>query len=187
MTDRQSIDEAEETLIRRCQTGDRDAFGVLVKRHAGSAIGAAFVLMRNHADALDASQEAFIRAWRNIRRFRGKARFYTWYSVILRNVCAGLLRRRARRRTVELTDRHARSDPRSDPVLLAETGERTRRLWQAVLELPVKHREVILMNHLQEMSYRQIAESLGLPVGTVMSRLHNARRALREKLAGDRP
>ena len=73
------------------------------------------------------------------------------------------------------------------PSLLAEQNERAGRVWRAVLELPIKHREVIVMHHFQEMPYREIAAALAVPIGTVMSRLHSARKVLRESLAGDRP
>jgi RNA polymerase sigma-70 factor (ECF subfamily) len=181
------MDEPEEAVIGRCRAGDKDAFGVLVKRHAGRAIGSAYVLLRNHADALDASQEAFVRAWRNIRRFEGRSGFYTWYSTILRNVCIDHLNRRRRGEASLNAEGRPRPADEPEPSLLAEQNERTQRIWRAVLELPIKHREVIVMHHFQEMSYRHIAESLGIPIGTVMSRLHSARMALRGRLAGDRP
>ena len=182
----QSMDQAEDALICRCQAGDKEAFGVLVKRYAGRAIGAACLLLGNRADALDASQDAFIRAWRNIQRFSGEARFYTWYSAILRNACISQLRRHRRRKAEQLADDHLQPHPQSDPGMLAERNERAERVWQAVLDLPMKHREVVVMKHFQHMSYRQMADSLSVPVGTVTSRLHNARQTLRAKLAGDR-
>jgi RNA polymerase sigma-70 factor (ECF subfamily) len=181
------MDESEDTLIRRCRAGEKEAFGVLVRRYAARAVGSAFVLLRNHADAMDASQEAFIRAWRRIRRFEGRASFYTWYSAILRNLCAGVLRRRSAARSRRPAEGHSAPAAEPEPSLLVEQNERARRIWRAVLDLPLKRREAIVMHHFQEMSYRQIADALGIPIGTVMSRLHNARTALREKLAGDRP
>lgn len=75
----------------------------------------------------------------------------------------------------------------SDPGVLAERNERIDRIWQAVLELSTKHREIIVMSHFQQMSYKQIACVLKVPIGTVMSRLYNARKTLRAKLACDRP
>jgi len=178
------MDDSDQALIRRCRGGDQDAFGVLVKRYAGRAVGAAFALLGNHADALDASQEAFLRSWRGLRRFRGDAGFYAWYAAILRNVCASLRRRRARDDPAGL---RPAPPAEADPALLAEGNERARRLWQAVLDLSVKHREVIVMSHFQEMSYKQMAGALDVPIGTVMSRLHHARQTLRAKLAGDPP
>ncbi len=181
------MDESEATLLSRCRSGDRDAFGVLVKRHAGRAIGAASALLRNHADALDVSQEAFIRAWRSIGRFEARSGFYTWYSRILRNCCFDHIKRRRRAASPLPEGEPAGPSDEPGPSVLAERGERAQRVWRAVLALPIKHRDVIVMHHFQEMTYREIAGALGIPLGTVMSRLHGARKALRESLAGDRP
>ena len=179
------MDEPETALLERCQAGERDAFGPIVKRYAAPASGAAYLLLGCYDEAVDASQEAFVRAWRHIKRFDTARPFYPWYSRILRNVCMSRLRRRARRRTVELSDAQADTDGDSDPVLLAERSERSRRLWRAIRALALHHREIIVMNHFQGMSYKEMAEALGVPIGTVMSRLHNARHALRERLAGE--
>jgi RNA polymerase sigma-70 factor, ECF subfamily len=178
--------EGEEAVIRRCQAGDREAFGQLVRLYAGRAIGAACALLGNREDALDASQDAFVQAWRNIGRFDGRSRFYTWYSTVLRNVCISRLRRR-RPAAAELTAEPAGPAEQTDPSILAERNERTRRLWGAILRLPLKHREVVVMSHFQHMPYKDIAESLGVPIGTVMSRLHNARKALRDLLREEGP
>ena len=179
------MNENETALLERCRAGDKDAFGFVVKKYAGRASGAACVLLGCPHEALDASQEAFVRAWRNIRRFNTSSPFYPWYSAILRNVCRSRLRRRARRRTVALTDGHGDSSSDSDPVLLAERNERRDALWRGVMKLSDPFREIILMKHFHEMSYKGIAAALGIPIGTVMSRLHSARRALRETLAGE--
>lgn len=128
-----------------------------------------------------------MRAWRHIRRFDSKAAFYPWYAAILRNVCVSRLRSRSRRRTVRLNDTHAEPSAESNPVLLAERNERRDRIWRAIQELSPQQREIIVMNHFQALSYREIAAALAIPIGTVMSRLHNARRALRTKLADEEP
>jgi RNA polymerase sigma-70 factor (ECF subfamily) len=181
------MDDAEAAAIRRCQAGDKEAFGHLVRRYAGAASGSAGLLLGCPDEALDASQEAFVRAWRNIRRFDAGLPFYPWYARILRNVCLSRLRRRARRRTVELDDGWAAAPAASDPVLEAERNERRDRIVRAVQRLPFHHRDVILMNHFQGLAYKVIAEVLNIPIGTVMSRLHNARKALRDQLAGECP
>ncbi len=180
-----SMEQAEAAIIQRCQAGEKDAFGHLVKRYAGAAVGAAQMFLGCRDEALDASQEAFVRAWRHIKRFDLGRPFYPWYSRILRNVCMSRLRRRARRRTETLTDGHAVHSPDSDPVFVAERNERREHLRLALMGLPLHHRDILVMNHFQGMSYRDMAETLGIPIGTVMSRLHNARKALREKLAGE--
>jgi RNA polymerase sigma-70 factor, ECF subfamily len=156
----------------------------LVRLYAGRAIGAACALLGDREEALDASQDAFVRAWRNIGRFDGRSKFYTWYSTVLRNVCISRLRRR-HPPAAELTVEPAGPVEQTDPSVLAERNERTQRLWRAILRLPLKHREIIVMSHFQHMAYKDIADSLAVPIGTVMSRLHNARKALRDLLAGE--
>jgi RNA polymerase sigma-70 factor (ECF subfamily) len=177
------MERTEAELIQQAQAGDREAFGVLVKRYAARAIGAATLMLRNEADALDASQDAFVKAWRNIGRFQGRSGFYTWYSAILRNACLDRIRRRKRRETVELPDEHPDPDTATDPVQLADRNEQTERLWTAIQQLSTKHRDVIVLNHIQGLKYREIAEMLEIPIGTLMSRLHAARKALRERIA----
>jgi RNA polymerase sigma-70 factor (ECF subfamily) len=177
--------ESEAALIERCRAGHKEAFEPIVREYAGMATGTAYLLLGNYDEALDASQEAFVRAWRHIRRFNPASPFYPWYRAILRNVCISRLRHRRRRKSVELGDGHA--DPREDhdPVLLAQRSERRDRLWRAIRRLPEPFREIIVMNHFEHLSYKEIAEALGIPIGTVMSRLHNARGALRERLASE--
>ena len=177
----------DQNLISRAQAGDREAFGLLVKRYAGRAIGSASAILGDRDEALDASQDAFIRAWRYISRYNGQAKFYTWYSTILRNLCITRLRKRKRRKTYALTDEHPVSQSaRCDPAALAQRNERAELLWKGVHELSESHREIIVMSHFMHMTYKQIAAELGIPIGTVMSRLHQARGALRKLLAGGR-
>ena len=179
------MDETEAALIRRCQAGDKDAFGGIVRQYAGRATGAAYLMLGCREEALDASQEAFVRAWRHIRRFDPATHFYSWYARILRNECISRLRRRARRRTVALVGEDPSDGDGKDPALLVERTERDRRLWRAVLSLPVPQREIIVLAHFQGLSYKEMAQTIGIPIGTVMSRLHAARQALRTLLAGE--
>ncbi len=179
------VEEDDDILVRRCQAGDREAFGTLVKRHAGRAIGVASLLLGNHHDALDASQDAFVRAWQGIRRLRSTGSFRGWYSAILRNVCLSRLRR-GRRGEVAYEDGLVPSGD-GDPSLAVERDERSQRLWATLLRLPVHQRDILLMSHIHQMSYKEMAEVLGVPIGTVMSRLHNARKALRKALGEEAP
>jgi RNA polymerase sigma-70 factor (ECF subfamily) len=178
------MEATEAALIRRCQAGEKEAFEPIVRKYAGRAAGAATVLLGCPHDALDASQEAFVRAWRHIKRFDPAYPFYPWYSAILRNICRTRLRRRARRKTVTLADGHASPSSNGNPVVLAEQTERRKRLFEAILTLKPAFREIILLKHFNDMSYKEMAEALDIPIGTVMSRLHHARQALREALEG---
>ena len=134
---------------------------------------------------MDASQEAFVRAWRHIRRFDAATRFYPWYARILRNECISRLRRRTRRRTVALAGDPPSDGDGKDPTLLVERTERDGRIWRAILLLPAPQREIIVLAHFQGLSYKEMAQTIGIPIGTVMSRLHAARQALRTLLAGE--
>jgi len=176
------MEETETLLIRRCKSGDKEAFAGLVQRYAGAARGAAYLIVRNYDDALDAMQDAFILAWRNMSHFNDGAPFYPWFARILHNVCISMLRKKRPRTNA---DEGALANPRSkeiDPVLLAERNERKDRLWKAILGLPDIHREAIVLYHMQNLSYKEMAETLGVPIGTIMSRLYNARDALRRAL-----
>ena len=179
------MDDSDEALIRRCQDGDTEAFGILVKRYAGRATGIATLLVGNHPDAMDVSQEAFVRAWRHIRGYRGESAFFTWYSTILRKVCLTWHGKRHRRRDTQPLDASEMSGPWADPADMAQDNEQAELLRRAILRLASKHREIIVLKHFEDLSYRQIADALKIPAGTVMSRLHAARGALRNELRGD--
>jgi RNA polymerase sigma-70 factor, ECF subfamily len=181
------METSDDELIGQCQSGDADAFGVLVRRYAARANQVALGLVGDHADAMDISQEAFVRAWRHIRKFRGQSSFFTWYSSILRKVALTWLRRRWKNTDVDLMDASAVPAGGFDPTVLAERNEQAECLWHAVLHLPTRHREVIVLSHLENLSYKEIAEVLEIPIGTVMSRLHAARKALRKQLTGEGP
>ncbi len=181
------MERSDDELVGQCRAGDAEAFGVLVRRYAGRATRVAMGLLGDHADALDVSQEAFVRAWRNIRTFRGDSSFFTWYSVILRKLAMTSLRRRCRNTDVDLMDASTLPDRGFDPAVLAERSEQAEHVWRAVFHLPTRHREVIVLSHFEHQSYKEIAEILEIPIGTVMSRLHAARKALRAKLAGEGP
>ncbi len=181
------MEPSDDELVDQCRAGDAEAFGVLVRRYAGRANQVALGLVGDHADATDISQEAFVRAWRHIRKFRGQSSFFTWYSSILRKVALTLLRRRWKNTDVDLMDASAVPAKGLDPAVLAEQNEQAECLWKAVLHLPTRHREVIVLSHFEHLAYKEIAEVLEIPIGTVMSRLHAARKALRELLTGGRP
>ena len=181
------VEQVQDRLVNRSRAGDADAFGSLVRQYAGRAIGTATLMLGSHHDALDASQEAFVRAWRKIDRFRGDGSFYAWFSAILRNVCIDRIRRRAKRKHASLDDAFGLADTDDGPEVLADKSEQARTLWQAIRRLSPAHRDIIILSHFQEMSYRQIADALDIPIGTVMSRLHGARKALRGTLTGVTP
>ena len=181
------MSEEEKALLLRCRRGEKDAFGEVVKTHMKRAYFAALSLVGNHEDALDLSQEAFANAYRFMGRFEPEREFYPWLYRIIKNLCMSHLRKKKRRDALLPRE----SDPEitfettpsgEEPSLVPESGERKKMLWKAIQELPPAEKEVIVLKHFQEMSYKQIAASVNCPIGTVMSRLYSARKRLREKM-----
>jgi RNA polymerase sigma-70 factor, ECF subfamily len=167
----------DPTAIRNCQAGDQEAFRHLVERYQDQAIGHAIAILGNREDALDALQDAFLDAFRGLRKFDVGCRFYPWFYVILRNCCFKLAARRKRQALGS-----------SEEIgILATTPslrpEETFLLEQVMLELKPEERELITLKHLDGLSYDELAARLDVPLGTIMSRLYHARKKLRDKLA----
>lgn len=175
---------ADIDLIRQVQAGDTAAYDELMQRYARSVYKVTYAMMRSHADADDMAQETFIRAFRSIDRYDATWRFYTWLRRIAVNVCLNELKRRNRFRLVPLpqSDGDAESVDVPDPNPTAVDSTLRRDLDAALLKLPDDQRTVFVLRVNEEMSYNEISELLGIPVGTVMSRLNRARTRLRELL-----
>jgi RNA polymerase sigma-70 factor (ECF subfamily) len=181
------MDVDDVALIRRAQAGDADAFGLLVERHMRRAYFAALSLVGSREDALDLSQEAFARAYRARRRIDPERPFYAWLYQILRRLCFNFLRdRRARRRTLDAAApwlAHAAADRATpDPAAALEQEEARHAVAQAIEALPAREREVIALKEFEGMAYKEIAALIGIPIGTVMSRLYSARQRLAQAL-----
>ena len=169
----------EQALIATAASGDKDAFGELYRMFAPRVYAVACGLLLNRDDALDVTQETFVRAWRALPRFRRGAPFFPWLYAIARNRCMSRLSRRARDpASVEFDDRIGGESDNEERAI-----EIRRDVARALAALRPDHREIILLRHFQDLSYEEIAESLHCPLGTVMSRLHHARKALAAELA----
>jgi RNA polymerase sigma-70 factor (ECF subfamily) len=184
--------EPDDGLISRCQAGEIQAFGVLVEKYKQRAYGTALGLVGSHEDALDISQEAFVRAYRAIAKFQTRrGGFFTWYYKILRNLCFNFLRDRAKRARpfseIEVQQQALLeiADENYDPTIIAERNDLKDAVWRAISSLNEQEREIVILRDFQEMSYKEIAAGLDCPIGTVMSRLFSARKQLREKLDGN--
>jgi RNA polymerase sigma-70 factor (ECF subfamily) len=167
----------DSTAIRNCQSGNLEAFRHLVERYQGQAIGHAIAILGNREDALDAIQDAFLDAFRVLRKFDVECRFYPWFYVILRNRCFKLAAGRKR---------ESLGNSEQTEILAATPSlrpEETLLLEQMMLELKPEDRELITLKHLDGLSYDELAERLDVPLGTIMSRLYHARKKLRDKLA----
>ncbi len=174
----------ETALIAAARNGDLSAFEQLMLRHQERAFNIAYRMLGQREDAEDATQEAFVRAFRALKGFGGQAQFGTWLTRIVINQCRTCGGRRSRWRVGAESDISDKPSENGDPAECAERGEVRRAVRQALGELPAKFREVLVLYELEGMSYEQIGEVLGRPVGTIRSRLNRARLALRDRLAG---
>ncbi|MEK7387267.1 MAG: sigma-70 family RNA polymerase sigma factor [candidate division NC10 bacterium] len=176
-------------LVERCRAGDVAAFEPLVEKYRQRVYRLAFNVLRDTEEALDAAQEAFIRAYQALPSFRGQSAFYTWLFRITMNVASDRVRQRTARGRAFGTERVEEEewertlvDRGEAPDAAAARAEERRRIQRALESLPEHHRAIIMLSDLEGLSYREIAEVLGIPMGTVMSRLHNARKRLRQAL-----
>ena len=175
---------SDRPLVLRVRSGDRDAFGELVVRYMQRAYYAALGIVGSHDDALDLSQDAFARAFRARGTLDPDRPFYPWLYQILRRLCFNHLRnqktRRARLAEAAgwLADRAQERAAAGAPDRAAERAEIRERIERAMNTLPAHEREVLVMREFEGLKYREIADLLGIPNGTVMSRLYSARRAL---------
>jgi len=183
-----SLPTDERTLVRRAQAGDIEAFGALVSQYMRRAYYAALGLVGSHDDALDLSQEAFSRAFRARRSLDPNRSFYTWLYTILRRLCFNFLRdRNAQSHKLAeaagwLAEEAKARVAAQSPARAAELAELRRRVTGAIEQLPDRQREVLVLREFEGLRYREIAELLGVPIGTVMSRLYAARRQLAGRL-----
>ena len=178
----------EKELIEKAARGNRDAFGELVRRYEQKALALSNRLCGNPEDGADAAQEAFLSAWRNLPAFRGDAQFSTWLYRLVSNASMDILRRRQRR------DAHAgpsfddeetgfdAPDPSPAPQDIVERRELRQELQDALQKLSPERREVLILREIHQLSYEEIADALSLDIGTVKSRIHRAREALRKIL-----
>lgn len=178
----------ERALVARARAGDRRAFGELVRRYMQRSYYVALGLVGSHDDALDLSQEAFARAYRARRSLDPDRPFYAWLYQIVRRLCFNFLRDRKRRsqRLQEaapwLVEQASRRAPGADPAGDVERAELRARLEIAIEALSEREREVLVLKEFEGLRYREIAELLGVPIGTVMSRLYTARKRLAASL-----
>ena len=180
----------DREVIQRVLEGDNDAFGLLVEKYQTKVYNLALRMCGNEDDAFDLSQESFLRAWRSLGSFQFEASFSTWLFRLSSNICLDFLRAKKRRATVSLTmvsdeDEETQLDlpdagPTPEEAALAADDRRL--LAEALNSLPADFRQIITLRAIDDQSYSQIAEILGIQEGTVKSRLSRARTALRNKL-----
>jgi RNA polymerase sigma-70 factor (ECF subfamily) len=179
---------ARGLLVERAQAGDRGAFEALLERWLDLSLRAAFVILGNEADARDATQEAFLQAWRDIRRLRDPDRFDAWLNRILVNRCRSLRgnRRRTTVREIHLSLLPEAAEPAVDDDPPGEGGSLSLdAVEHAFRRLSMPDRTILVLHHLQHLPLTDVAAGLGIPVGTAKSRLFAARKALERALEAE--
>ena len=176
---------SDAVCVRRLQRGDIDAFEILVRRHEKAIFNLAYRMLGDYDDAAEISQEVFLSAYRAIGQFRGEANFSTWlYRIALNHA---ITRRKSmnsrQKRLVPLDGSEIIDEAQVGPSETLEKKERRERVQSALNELEPEDASVILLRDLQDISYEDVARMLEIPVGTVKSRLHRARQALKARLA----
>jgi RNA polymerase sigma-70 factor (ECF subfamily) len=188
------LEDSVPLLVAQARDGNDAAFECLIKHYQGRIYSYIARMLRDPADAEDLAQETFVRAYQALPHFRGDASFQTWLYRIAANLTIDASRRRLRREGNTLSLDEPREDEDSmlsrdpvdsssrTPVEEVEAGDVRREVWAAISELSPKLRPVVILYDLQGLSYEEIATILGCPLGTVKSRLFNARCQLRDKL-----
>ena len=178
----------EMKLIEKARDGDRSAFEQLVKLHEKNVYSLALKLTKNREDALDAAQEAFLKAWISLKSFRGDSKFSSWLYRLTYNTCLDFLRKSKKGEIISLTSEEDEEtvadikDPAPTPEEQTVKREIKKTVQNAVDALPEEHRQIIVMREFTGMSYAEIAESMSISEGTVKSRLSRARAKLAEIL-----
>lgn len=180
----------DELLIRRAQHGDADAFEQLLLEHQKNVYNLCYRMAGNPDDAMDLSQETFLRAWRCLDQYQFASAFSTWLYRLCSNICIDFLRRRRRQQTVPLTFEDADGEeqtyavPDAQPLPEEQVELKLTRetLAAAMAQLLPEHRAVLQLRVVNEMSYEQIADVLDIQIGTVKSRLSRARNQLKKIL-----
>jgi len=177
----------DNILVEQCRGGNIGKFQVLVERYKKPMYFYALGMVGNPDDAYDLSQEAFIKAYRSLKRFDSKFPFKSWLFSILANLCKNALRSAGVRQKYLASDAAiaiARAPEESDPGYALDRRQTKKAVWDALATLDDDAREIIILKHFQDMSYKEIAEVLNIPIGSVMSRLHYARLKLKNALSG---
>jgi RNA polymerase sigma-70 factor (ECF subfamily) len=185
------VGDSDWELVQRARSGSREAFRALVERYQRKIAALALGMLRSRDDALDIVQDTFTKAYQSLDRFKGDSGFYTWVYRIAFNLCVDHQRRETKQAHVSL-EHDERGELRlpplpvgpDEPFQRARDAEIARRLRSAMEELTPDHRAVILLREVEGLSYAEISEVLDCPKGTVMSRLHYARRQLQARLQG---
>jgi RNA polymerase sigma-70 factor, ECF subfamily len=178
------LDDAQ--LVQASQRGDQDAFAVLMQRHQRRVFNMILRMLQDYEEANEITQEAFLAAWKGLPAFRGEALFSTWLYRIAYNCCLRQLEQRKQERTLQVAMQAEQILQRMNEEKLAEEMIELHD-WQIAVrkqleKLPTRYRLVLILRHLQEMTYEEMAVVLAIPVGTIKTHLFRARHLLKERL-----
>ena len=182
----------DDALVKAAQKGDMVAFEELVGRHRDKIYARAFSMLRNEDDAVDLSQEAWVKGWQRLVQFHGDSSFATWMTRIVINLCLDQLRKQKRVRTdsIDQLEEGMGGVERQMPILNPnpteglERSELRQRIDKALAQLSYEHRTVLVLHEFEDLEYKMIAKKMQCSIGTVMSRLFYARRKMAALLAG---
>lgn len=174
----------EVTAVRRAKRGDQEAFAWLVETYQGPVYRLVLRMGLSPADAEEAAQNAFVAAWRGLPEFRGDAKFSTWLYRLSTNAAIDFARREKKHTGHADINELERPDDGPSPQETVERRERSDAIRDAVAALPEQYRQVLLLRYMQELSYGEIGSALGLPEGTVKSRINRAKSQLKAALSG---
>lgn len=168
--------ENDVEVIERIKRGDKEAYRFIVTKYMRQAYFIALGFVGDPDDALDLSQTAFIKAYKSLPQFDHSRPFLPWFYTILKNLCVNFNKRRRRNLTapLEVVDESTASPGHREDI--------EEIIWEAISKLPDPEREVIILKYFQDLSYKEMAEIVGCPIGTIMSRLYYARKKLKEDL-----
>jgi RNA polymerase sigma-70 factor (ECF subfamily) len=191
MSERASTASEDDPLVRAAQRGDMVAYEQLVAKHRDKIYARAYSMMRNEEDAIDLSQEAWVKGWQRLVQFQGESSFATWMTRIVINLCLDQLRKQKRHRTesIEVMDEESGGVERQMPVVTINPTERLeraelrQRIDKALGQLSETHRTALVLCEFEGLEYKEIAKAMDCSIGTVMSRLFYARRKLASLLA----
>jgi RNA polymerase sigma-70 factor, ECF subfamily len=191
MSEKNYSSAADDALVKAARQGELAAFEELVFRHRDQIYTRAFSMTRNEQDAVDLSQEAWIKGWQRLEQFQGDSSFTTWMTRICINLCLDHLRKQKRHRadSVEEMDEDSGGVERQMPVVTVnptaglERAELRKKIDDALGQLSAEHRTVLVLHEFEDMEYKEIAKTVGCSIGTVMSRLFYARRKMAALLA----
>ncbi len=181
------MSDDDRRLIADCLAGQWDAFGELVSQYQARLYNSALRLVLSPEDAADVVQDTFLSAYQALHTFKGDAEFFTWLYRIAFNTAISLKRKKKPSVSLESHTRETGLDPNDPseyvkPSAAIERTEDERQLSDAIARLSTEHRDVLVLKDLEGMKYEEIAEVLGVPIGTIRSRLHRARLELRDLL-----